>query len=117
MEEKKQENRNPPKRERGQKYWKHSTLIGIMVNFWDREYHARHGLDVYGEGSSRCFPLFRTQVGSYHNNVEKPVDNLVSDIMYCIIITCVQGRIERRFKRWKCADEWGSIMMGEFVCG
>lgn len=37
-----------------------------------------------------------------HNNVEKPVDNLlVSDIMS---ITCVQGRIERRFKRWKCAD-------------
>ena len=37
-----------------------------------------------------------------HNNVEKPVDNLlVSDIM---CITCVQGRIERRFNRWKCAD-------------
>ena len=70
---------------------------------WGRIPHGMKRMWTFtGRGSSDASPLLGISPEVIHNNVEKPVDNLlVSDIM---CITYVQGRIERRFKRWKCAD-------------
>lgn len=77
-------------------YWNNGEFLGPNTTRHEAD------VDVYGEGSSDASPLLGISPEVIHNNVEKPVDNLlVSDIM---CITYVQGRIERRFKRWKCAD-------------